>query len=98
MLGVSNNQLVSLPTSIQKLNQLKELHLSDNKLTELPSELVEVLWYGSEITGVPSEIGEELGILDVSGNPLPDATYVLRMKKKGMISKVIAGGCGDNFN
>ena len=33
------NQLVSLPTSIQKLNQLERLHLNHNELTELPSEI-----------------------------------------------------------
>ena len=36
---MSYNQLVSLPTSIQKLNQLEWLYLARNKLTELPSEI-----------------------------------------------------------
>ena len=80
---MSNNQLVSLPTSIQKLNQLEELNLNGNKLTELPSEIGDLkkLWW-----------------LDVSGNPLSmDAIHVLEMKKKGRTSWVITGGCGDNF-
>ena len=34
-----NNQLVGLPTSIQRLTKLEELYLSGNKLTELPSEI-----------------------------------------------------------
>ena len=34
-----NNQLVGLPTSIQRLTKLEELDLSENKLTELPSEI-----------------------------------------------------------
>ena len=34
-----NNQLVGLPTSIQRLTQLEELDLSGNKLTELRSEI-----------------------------------------------------------
>ena len=34
-----NNQLVGLPTSIQRLTKLEELDLSGNKLTELPSEI-----------------------------------------------------------
>ena len=82
-LDVSYNQLVSLPTSIQKLNQLEELHLSGNKLTELPSEIGDL---------------KELRRLDVSGNPLSmDAIHVLEMKKKGMTRSVITGGCGNNF-
>ena len=77
------NQLVSLPTSIQKLNQLESLDLSDNKLTELPSEISDL---------------KELRSLDVSGNPLyMVAIHVPEMKKKGMTGSVITGGCGNNF-
>ena len=77
------NQLVGLPTSIQKLNQLGWLGLSGNKLTEMPSEIGDF---------------KELRTLDVSGNPLSmDAIHVLEMKKKGRTSWVITGGCGDNF-
>ena len=36
---VSNNQLVGLPTSIQKLNMLSWLSLNGNNLTELPAEI-----------------------------------------------------------
>ena len=79
---MSNNQLVSLPTSIQKLNRLTALHLNNNKLTELPSEIGDLL--------------KELMWLEVSGNPLSmDAMHVLvrlEMKKKGMTSSVITGG------
>ena len=38
-LTVSYNQLVGLPTSIQKLNRLQWLRVNANKLTELPSEI-----------------------------------------------------------
>ena len=80
---MSNNQLVSLPTSIQKLHQLEKLHLYDNRLTELPSEIGDL---------------KELRRLDVSGNPLSmDAIHVLEMNKKGMTSSVITGGCENNF-
>ena len=80
---MSHNQLVSLPTSIQKLNQLDGLNLAGNKLTELPSEIGDL---------------KELKSLDVSGNPLSmDAIQLLEMKKKGMTSSVITGGCGNNF-
>ena len=78
---MSINQLVSLPISIQKLNQLEELHLSHNKLTELPSEIGDLL---------------ALRRLDVSGNPLPsDAIHFLEKKIKVMTSTFIKGGCGD---
>ena len=80
---MSNNQLISLPTSIQKLNQLEQLYLSGNRLTELPSEIGDL---------------KELWRLDVSGNPLSmDAIHVLEKKKKGRTISVITGGCGDNF-
>ena len=38
-LWVNNNQLVGLPTSIQRLTKLEVLNLSGNKLTELPAEI-----------------------------------------------------------
>ena len=74
---MSSNQLVSLPTSIQKLNQLEELHLSGNKLTELPSEIGDL---------------KELRRLTVSGNPLTsDAKHFLETKIKGMTGTFIKG-------
>ena len=80
---MSYNQLVSLPTSLQKLNQLEVLDLSGNKLSELPSEIGDLM---------------ELWMLDVSGNPLSmDAIHVLEMKKKGVTISVITDGCGNNF-
>ena len=102
------NQLVSLPTSIQKLNQLEELHLYDNRLTELPSEIGDLkeLWRldvsNNQLVSLPTSILKlnqlKLRWLDVSGNPLSmDAMHVLEMKKKGMTSSVITGGCGNNF-
>ena len=78
-----NNQLVSLPTSIQKLNQLQGLDLSGNKLTELPSAIGDL---------------KKLRRLDVSGNPLSmDAIHALEMKKMGMTISVVTGWCGNNF-
>ncbi|CAH3019105.1 unnamed protein product, partial [Porites evermanni] len=38
-LSVNNNQLVGLPTSIQRLTKLEELDLNGNKLTDLPAEI-----------------------------------------------------------
>ena len=77
ILDVSNNQLVSLPTNIQKLNQLEGLYFSGNKLTELPSEIGDL---------------KELRWLDVSGNPLTsDAKHVLETKIKGMTGTFIKG-------
>ena len=82
-LNVSHNQLVSLPTSIQKLNQLEELHLYGNKFTELPSEIGDL---------------KKLRSLNVRYNPLlSDVILALEMEKKGMTSLVVAGGCGNNF-
>ena len=74
---MSHNQLVSLPTSIQKLNQLEELDLSANKFTELPSEIGDL---------------KALRKLNVSGNPLTsDAKHFLETKIKGMTGTLIKG-------
>ena len=74
---MSHNQLVSLPTSIQKLNKLEELDLSANKFTELPSEIGDL---------------KALRKLYVSGNPLTsDAKHFLETKIKGMTGMFIKG-------
>ena len=74
---MSNNQLVALPTSIQKLNGLTWLYLDGNKLTELPAEIGDL---------------KELRELYVSGNPLTvDAIkFALTLEKRGL-STDIAG-------
>ena len=77
VLKVSNNQLVGLPTSIQKLNSLRELYMDGNNLTELPAEI--------------GGLGK-LRFLFVSGNPLTvDAIkFALKLEKRGL-STDIAG-------
>ena len=40
ILDLSENHLTTLPSDIQKLERLKELHLDNNKLTSLPIELL----------------------------------------------------------
>ena len=72
-----NNQLVGLPTSIQKLNRLEKLYLDGNNLTELPAEIGDL---------------KELKELHVSGNPLTvDAIkFALKLEKRGL-STDIAG-------
>ena len=74
---MSNNQLVGLPTSIQKLNRLRELYLDGNNLTEIPAEIGDL---------------KKLKSLSVSDNPLTfDAIHlVLKLEKRGL-STDIAG-------
>ena len=74
-LSVSNNHLVGLPTSIQKLNWLRELYVDRNKLTELPAEI--------------GHLGQ-LRKLGVRGNPLTvDAIRcALKLEKKGVHSDI----------
>ena len=66
-----NNQLVGLPTSIQRLTKLERLYLDGNKLTELPAEIGDL---------------RELRELNVRHNPLTvDAMRrALKLKKKGV--------------
>ena len=76
-LSVRNNQLVGLPTSIQKLNRLRRLNGDGNNLTELPAEIGDL---------------KELWGLHVCGNPLTvDAIkFALKLEKRG-VSTDIAG-------
>ena len=59
---MSNNQLVGLPTSIQRLTKLEWLYLSGNKLTELPAEIGDLrelreLWVrNKQLVGLPTSI------------------------------------------
>ena len=68
-LDVSYNQLIGLPTSIQRLTKLEGLDLDGNKLTELPAEIGDLI---------------ELRWLTVMRNPLTvDAMRrALKLKKK----------------
>ena len=74
-LSVSNNQLVGLPTSIQKLNGLRWLYLRGNNLTELPAGIGDL---------------KELLQLSVSGNPLSvDAIkFALKLEKRGLYTDI----------
>ena len=62
VLNVSNNQLVGLPTSIQKLNRLGMLYLDGNNLTELPAgigdlkELLMLKVSNNQLVGLPTSI------------------------------------------
>ena len=75
---MSNNQLVGLPTSIQRLTKLERLYLSRNKLTELPAEISDL---------------RELRELSVIRNPLTvDAVRrALKLRKKGVLVYGVAG-------
>ena len=56
------NQLVGLPTSIQRLTELERLYLDGNKLTELPAEIGDLkdlrwLWVNfNQLVGLPTSI------------------------------------------
>ena len=77
---MSNNQLVGLPTSIQRLTKLEELDLSGNKLTELAAEISDLrelreLWVrNNQLVGLPTSIQRltKREKLDLSGNKLTE--------------------------
>ena len=77
---MSMNQLVFLPTSIQKLNQLEWLDLSGNKLTELPSEIGDLKELRTlnvrknQLVSLPTSIQklQQLEDLDLSYNKLTE--------------------------
>ena len=78
---MSNNQLVGLPTSIQRMTKLEFLYLDGNKLTELPAENNDL---------------RELRELSVSHNPLTVDTIrrALKLRKKGVRVYGFAGKHG----
>ena len=73
-----NNQLVGLPTSIQRLTKLEKLDLSGNKLTELPAEISDI---------------RELRELGVIRNPLTvDAVKrALKLRRKRVLVRGVVG-------
>ena len=79
-LWVSYNQLVGLPTSIQRLTKLERLYLNGNKLTELPAEisdfreLRELSMSNNQLVGLPTSIQRliKLKRLYLSGNKLTE--------------------------
>ena len=77
-LWVSDNQLVGLPTSIQRMTELQWLLLDGNKLTELPAEISDL---------------RKLRELCVNRNPLTvDAIRrTLKLRKKGVGVYGVAG-------
>ena len=73
-----NNQLVGLPTSIQRLTKLGLLHLDGNKLTELPAEIGDL---------------REPMVLTVSHNPLTVEAIrpALKLRNEGVDVLGVAG-------
>ncbi|CAH3187991.1 unnamed protein product, partial [Porites lobata] len=79
-LWVSNNQLVGLPTSIQRLTKLKWLQLDGNNLTELPAEIGDLrelreLWVShNQLAGLPTSVQRltKLERLYLDGNNLTE--------------------------
>ena len=79
-LRVSKNQLVGLPSSIQRLTKLEGLHLSGNKLTELSAEIgdlrdLRVLSVSyNQLVGLPTSIQRltKLEELYLDGNKLKE--------------------------
>ena len=75
---MSNNQLVGLPTSIQRLTKLEWLYLDGNKLTELPSEIGDLRELrklrvsNNQLVGLPTSIHRltKLEVLYLVGNKL----------------------------
>nr|WP_278248301.1 leucine-rich repeat domain-containing protein [Neochlamydia sp. AcF84] len=88
-LGLSSNQLISLPTEIWYLSQLQELYLSNNKLNFLPIEIgqlshLEVLNLSSnQLTTLPAEmIGSLTALrgLQLNENPLKSISDEIRQR------------------
>ena len=77
---MSNNQLVGLPTSIQKLNRLQLLNLDGNNLTELPAEIGDLKELmilsvtNNQLVGLPTSIQKlnRLQWLNLDGNNLTE--------------------------
>ncbi len=77
-LFLSFSHLHSIPTCIEYLDRLQELHLGHNQLSEIPKEignlsaLQELFLSHNQLSEIPSELGNlfELKILLLSHNPL----------------------------
>ena len=77
---MSYNQLVGLPTNIQRLTKLERLDLDGNKLTELPTEIGDLrelrwLWVSNnQLVGLPTSIQRltKLETLHLDGNKLTE--------------------------
>ena len=89
MLDLAYNQILEIPSHINRLTQLKELNLSGNKLTELPKEFFELKYLEvlhishNGLVMLPFDISKliSLEILDISGNQLktlPDEIFQLQ--------------------
>ena len=97
-LWMSNNQLVGLPTSVQRLTKLERLVLDGNELTELPAEisdfreLRELSVSDNQLVGLPTSIQRltKLEELYLNGNKLtelPAEIGDLRKLRKLIVSR-----------
>ena len=95
---MTNNQLVGLPTSIQKLNRLSQLYLEGNNLTELPAEIGDLkeLWElrvsNNQLVCLPTSIQKlnRLVWLHLDGNNLTELPAEIGDLKE--LRKLYVGG------
>ena len=77
-LDFNSKKLTEVPKGLEKLTQLRDLHLSDNKLTDVKSleKLTQLQWlslYGNQLTDVKGlENLTQLKVLLLAGNQLTD--------------------------
>ena len=86
-LWLNGNQLTEVPKGLEKLTQLRDLHLSDNKLTDVKGleKLTQLQWlslYGNQLTDVKGlENLTQLKVLLLAGNQLTDVKGLEKLTK-----------------
>ena len=86
----SGRELKSIPETLFKLTELRELYLDNNQLKTIPSEignltnLTKLLLYSNQLKTIPAELGKltNLATLDLYGNQLTNIPGELRKLTK----------------